>query len=57
MGSLNQLMEMTDSLSKLDGQIDQSVKRTKKVYSDMCKEIDGREDTIAIETGNAKTRQ
>ena len=50
-------MEMTDSLSKLDGQIDQSVKRTKKVYSDMCKEIDGREDTIAIETGNAKTRQ
>ena len=47
-------MELTDSFTKLDNQIDASVKRTKRQYSDMCKEIDGRDDTLGIETGRGK---
>lgn len=39
-GSLDQLMELMDSFSKTEVQLDNSCKRNEKVYYDMSKELD-----------------
>lgn len=57
-GSLDQLMELMGVFSKLDQQIDGSVKRNEKLYFEMCKEMSMKPELILeVNTGRRGNSQ
>jgi uncharacterized protein (DUF2249 family) len=48
-GSLDDLMELMDTFSKYDVQIDASVKKNEKMFFEVCKELQMGKETLTIE--------
>jgi len=50
-GSLDQLMELLDTFSKYDAQLDGTCKKNEKMFFEMCKELQIADPKLMIEVG------